>query len=278
MIYYSAEIHAPRAGSFKGMKPGILLLVAASHAIALVLFLQMAPQPVRNHSVVIPAKPLQVVIVEPIEAPLVKESGGPKIHPGMQPAVQPQDHSEISTPEIAAKVSRQMPAEPVQTKAATPNQSIPALAKTASSAQTSIASTNSSEHRITAPTPSSSSGGTEKSAPAPAVASASPGAAPAPSGTGDNSPPRFGVAYLNNPAPKYPAIARRMGEEGRVLLRVLVTAAGAAKQVKLSASSGSGVLDEAAEKAVRDWKFVPAKQDGQAVEAWVQVPIVFKLD
>jgi protein TonB len=69
-----------------------------------------------------------------------------------------------------------------------------------------------------------------------------------------------------------------MGEEGKVLLRVLVTAEGAAKQVLLRTSSGSTALDDSAIAAVRKWRFIPAKLNGDAVDAWVQVPIVFKLD
>ena len=36
-------------------------------------------------------------------------------------------------------------------------------------------------------------------------------------------------------------------------------------------------LDRAAEDAVARWRFVPARRGESAVEAWVLVPIVFKL-
>lgn len=91
-------------------------------------------------------------------------------------------------------------------------------------------------------------------------------------------PPRFDMAYLRNPAPAYPAISRRMREEGRVLLRVLVSAAGAAEDVELRASSGSERLDRAAMDAVRRWRFAPARRGVDAVAAWALVPIVFQLD
>jgi protein TonB len=48
--------------------------------------------------------------------------------------------------------------------------------------------------------------------------------------------------------------------------------------VDIKTSSGSARLDEAAEAAVRQWRFVPAKQGEAAVAAWVLVPLVFKLD
>jgi len=91
------------------------------------------------------------------------------------------------------------------------------------------------------------------------------------------SPPSFSAAYLDNPPPVYPPLARRMGEEGRVLLRVYVTPQGRAGEVKILTSSGSAMFDDAAQVAVKAWRFVPARQGDNAVAAWVQVPIVFKL-
>ena len=91
------------------------------------------------------------------------------------------------------------------------------------------------------------------------------------------TPPRFNAAYLNNPAPTYPVMARRMGEEGKVLLRVFVTPDGTAGDVRIQNSSGSPLFDAAAMAAVRQWRFVPARQGETAVAAWVQVPIVFRL-
>ncbi len=90
--------------------------------------------------------------------------------------------------------------------------------------------------------------------------------------------PRFDAAYLQNPPPVYPTLARRLGEQGRVLLRVLVTAAGTAERVELKASSGAQRLDRAALEAVQRWRFVPARQGDQAVSAWVVVPISFSLE
>ena len=91
-------------------------------------------------------------------------------------------------------------------------------------------------------------------------------------------PPRFDAAYLQNPPPAYPPLARRMGEQGRVLLRVLVAAGGLAQQVELKTSSGSARLDQAAVDTVRRWRFVPARQGDQRVGAWVLVPISFSLE
>ncbi|MEO8346797.1 MAG: TonB family protein [Betaproteobacteria bacterium] len=91
-------------------------------------------------------------------------------------------------------------------------------------------------------------------------------------------PPNFNAAYLDNPAPAYPPLARRIGEQGRVVLRVLVTAGGAAETVELRTSSGSSRLDQAAIETVKRWRFVPARQGDLAVPAWVLVPITFSLE
>lgn len=91
-------------------------------------------------------------------------------------------------------------------------------------------------------------------------------------------PPRFGAAYLNNPAPNYPLAARRLGEQGRVLLRVLVSSNGDADTVVLEDSSGSSKLDDAAIKAVKKWRFIPAKRSNQPISAYVLVPVKFSLE
>jgi len=91
------------------------------------------------------------------------------------------------------------------------------------------------------------------------------------------SPPVFDAAYLNNPAPLYPNMSRRLREIGTVQLRVHVSADGAPLQIQLAKSSGSDRLDEAARAAVQKWKFEPAKRNGAAVEAWVIVPVEFSL-
>ena len=91
-------------------------------------------------------------------------------------------------------------------------------------------------------------------------------------------PPRFGVAYLNNPAPDYPALSVRKGEEGRVLMMVLVSADGAAEDVQIEKSSGFDRLDNAAVAAVKKWRFIPAKKNNQPLSAFVRVPMPFILE
>lgn len=89
--------------------------------------------------------------------------------------------------------------------------------------------------------------------------------------------PRFDAAYLDNPAPIYPAAAKRTGEEGRVLLRVLVSSDGLAQTVDVAKSSGFERLDAAALEAVRRWRFVPARRGDANVAAYVNVPVAFAI-
>jgi len=86
------------------------------------------------------------------------------------------------------------------------------------------------------------------------------------------------AAYLHNPPPHYPLLARRNGEQGTVMLKVLVTREGVPASVAIEHTSGSARLDEAAAETVRTWRFIPARRGGHAIDAWLLVPIVFKLE
>ncbi len=113
------------------------------------------------------------------------------------------------------------------------------------------------------------------------VINAAPSATAAPAAPGPVaaiSTARFDAAYLHNPEPKYPPLSRRLGEEGRVLLKVRVTPEGLPAAVDLEKSSNFERLDEAAKQTVARWRFVPAKRGDQPIEASVIVPIVFRLE
>jgi len=122
-------------------------------------------------------------------------------------------------------------------------------------------------------------------APQPALAPAPPPPAPvavapqppAPVVAVPVMPPNFNADYLDNPPLAYPPLSRRMGEQGKVLLRVLVNPKGTADKVELRSSSGSSRLDDAALDVVKRWRFVPARQGDQPVAAWVTIPITFSL-
>jgi protein TonB len=89
--------------------------------------------------------------------------------------------------------------------------------------------------------------------------------------------PDYQAAYLNNPLPGYPMVARRMGWQGKVVLEVEVLESGLPGQIRVHQSSGRDVLDNAAMQAVRGWRFVPARKNGQVVAKRFLVPIPFVL-
>jgi protein TonB len=89
---------------------------------------------------------------------------------------------------------------------------------------------------------------------------------------------RFDAAYLNNPRPDYPNLSRRLGEQGKVLLRVRVGSDGQALAVNVEKSSEFSRLDDAALRVVGRWRFIPARRGNEAIETSVIVPIVFQLE
>jgi len=146
-------------------------------------------------------------------------------------------------------------------------------------ARQTVAATKPAPARRTEPTrPSPTALSAPNTDPGPPVETSAPiRQAAAPAAPAPVVAPRFDAAYLDNPAPAYPPLSRRAREEGKVTLRVLVSAAGLAARVEIAHSSGSERLDRAAYAAVGRWRFVAARQGEQAIEAWVNVPIIFKL-
>jgi protein TonB len=107
-----------------------------------------------------------------------------------------------------------------------------------------------------------------------------PGGAASGHGTGGGSgggegwgDPRYG----SNPLPVYPLEARKMGQQGTVVLSVFLNAQGTVETLAVKESSGHVLLDQAAFRAVRHWHFKPATVAGIAVSSPVEVPIIFRL-
>jgi protein TonB len=85
------------------------------------------------------------------------------------------------------------------------------------------------------------------------------------------------LGYLVPPNPIYPARSRKAGEQGNVMVKVLIDIAGRPAQVSLQTSSGHAALDESAVSAVRAAQFRPYAEGGLAQAVWVLVPINFVL-
>lgn len=82
----------------------------------------------------------------------------------------------------------------------------------------------------------------------------------------------------DNRPPEYPALARKRGWQGRVLLAVAVGSDGSVQKVWVHSGSGHELLDEAALRAVRAWRFQPGNRGGAPVATEVQVPVHFQLE
>jgi protein TonB len=86
-----------------------------------------------------------------------------------------------------------------------------------------------------------------------------------------------GVEYIQPPQPVYPTQSKRMGEQGKVILRILVNEKGLPDQVIVQSSSGSARLDEAGRQAALRALFKPHLEDGRPVAVFVIVPLNFQL-
>jgi protein TonB len=90
--------------------------------------------------------------------------------------------------------------------------------------------------------------------------------------------PTHDAAYLQNPKPDYPALSVRRGEQGQVVLNVLIGVDGKAQKAEIAQSSGFERLDAAALATVLRWRYVPGKRGGVPEEMWFKVPLAFVLD
>ncbi|MER1940605.1 energy transducer TonB [Castellaniella sp. FW104-16D08] len=86
------------------------------------------------------------------------------------------------------------------------------------------------------------------------------------------------VDYLGKrPRPVYPRVSQRRGEQGRVVLRVLISPQGHVAKVHVQRSSGHPRLDDAAVKAMASARFRPYTENGVAYKALVDIPFDFVL-
>ncbi|HTS55232.1 MAG TPA: energy transducer TonB, partial [Burkholderiales bacterium] len=77
--------------------------------------------------------------------------------------------------------------------------------------------------------------------------------------------------------PEYPPAARRFGETGTVVLRILVGVDGSVISSEVQTSSGSKRLDEAARQGLSLCRFKPGMVDGKPEQAWSTLRYAWKL-
>jgi protein TonB len=88
-----------------------------------------------------------------------------------------------------------------------------------------------------------------------------------------DTPPRL----IRRQAPVYPLMARRRGIQGTATARVLVGITGAVQEVIIESATPPEIFEETVMEALSRWQFSPGRHHGQAVAAWVRVPIRFQL-
>lgn len=89
---------------------------------------------------------------------------------------------------------------------------------------------------------------------------------------------KYDYGSADNPVPKYPRLAVRSKHQGKVVICVNVGVAGVVSDASICNSSGSNLLDNAALRTIKNWKFQAAKRGDQFVMAKVEIPVVFSLN
>lgn len=130
-----------------------------------------------------------------------------------------------------------------------------------------------------APEPQAPTGIVEAQPPAlPAPAAEPAPAAPVPSPAVRVELPSSSADYLNNTPPPYPPLSRRLGEQGKVVVRAYIEPNGTASKAEIRSSSGYERLDQTALQTVLKWRYVPGKRAGVPEAMWFNIPINFVLD
>ncbi len=114
-------------------------------------------------------------------------------------------------------------------------------------------------------------------APSPPAPPAPPPAPPKPAGPVTLAA-ELAVSCPERRPPVYPPMSRRLGETGKVVLRVELDESGRVSAAQVASSSGSARLDAAALAAVKSWRCTPAQRDGQAVRSVATQPFNFTLE
>lgn len=226
----------------------VLVAVLAAHALGLWALLSGWSDPPER---LVPGEVVTTVLLLPEPAPAAAARPAPvRPQPPAKPAQQP------PAPSLPSRPQPPPAALPAAVPAQTPSPQAPAGASPSA-----------------APAPQSAA------APASATAASAAGTAPAASPAPARIEwPSSSADYLNNPRPAYPPLSKRLGEEGKVVLRVLIEADGSASKAEIRSSSGYDRLDQAALQTVLRWRYLPGKRGGVAEAMWFNVPINFVLE
>ena len=92
------------------------------------------------------------------------------------------------------------------------------------------------------------------------------------------SMPNSDASELKNPKPPYPAISRKLREQGLVTLKACIGANGTLESLDLKQGSGYSRLDQVALQTVKQWRFIPAKKGNTPVPMCYELPVKFILE
>jgi protein TonB len=76
---------------------------------------------------------------------------------------------------------------------------------------------------------------------------------------------------------QYPPGAKADGTEGYVVLSILITKTGEVQKVRILEAKPGGVFEQVAKDVIRQWRFEPARYQGEAVKVWARQRIQFNL-
>jgi protein TonB len=109
-------------------------------------------------------------------------------------------------------------------------------------------------------------------------ASATPPSSAGGSTTGELKSVSISQAQCSVPEPFYPSLARRMGESGKTMVRLMINESGTVDKVSLSQSSGIQRLDQAALEAAMKIRCRPFVESGKAIKVTAIQPYIFRLE
>jgi len=98
-------------------------------------------------------------------------------------------------------------------------------------------------------------------------------AKPLPPLVGARRDPRYAEAFQ----PNYPASELRAQRDGRVSVRVLVSADGRVKAVEQVSATSQAFFEATRQQALSKWRFKPATRGGVAEESWMTLSVTFQI-
>lgn len=213
-----------------------------------------------------------------VKPPPKQEPPPPKPEPP-PPEVKPPPKQEPPPPEAKPPAP---PPKPVSTPVPPPPAAPPQSAPPAPEVLAAPKAAPAAPAIVTTPAPAPPPPVVAPAAPVPVAPPTPPAPAPAPAPVAAPAPakvelPSSKADYLHNPPPDYPRMSVRLGEQGQVVVKVLIGADGVPQKVELHTSSGFARLDKSALDAAMRWRYVPGKRGGVAEAMWYQVPITFNL-